>query len=45
MGGGFPITLVGTGVIGAVACSGLPHEEDHKLLIDAISEVLGVDLD
>ena len=45
IGGGFPITLVGTGIIGSVACSGLPHEEDHKLLIDAISEVLGVDLD
>lgn len=44
IGGGFPIILVGTGVIGSVACSGLPHEEDHKLLIDAISEILGVDL-
>ena len=44
IGGGFPFILVGTGVIGSVACSGLPHEEDHKLLIDAISEILGVDL-
>ena len=44
LGGGFPITVAGTGVIGAVACSGLPHEEDHRLLVDSISELLGIDL-
>lgn len=45
IGGGFPIHVTGTGIIGAVACSGLPHEDDHKLLVDSISEMLGVDLD
>lgn len=44
IGGGFPIIVAGTGVIGAVACSGLPHEEDHKLLVDSISDLLGIDL-
>lgn len=44
IGGGFPINVSGTGIIGAVACSGLPHEEDHKLLVEAISSVLGVEL-
>ena len=45
IGGGFPIALKGTGVIGAVACSGLPHEQDHQLLVDALCAVLNVDLD
>ena len=45
LGGGFPITVAGTGIIGAVACSGLPHEQDHKLLVTAISSMLGINLD
>lgn len=45
IGGGFPIALKSTGVIGAVACSGLPHEQDHQLLVDALCAVLNVDLD
>ena len=44
IGGGFPICVAGTGIIGAVACSGLPHEDDHRLIVTAISEILGVDL-
>ena len=32
------------GIIGAVACSGLPHEDDHRLIITALCEILGVDL-
>ena len=44
IGGGFPITLAGTGIVGAVACSGLPHQEDHRLLVDCISEMLDIDL-
>lgn len=31
--------------MGAVACSGLPHEMDHQLLVDAICQILGVDLE
>ncbi len=45
LGGGFPITVAGTGVVGAVACSGLPHLQDHRLLVESISEMLGVHLD
>ena len=43
IGGGFPIHVLGTGIVGAVACSGLPHEEDHRLLVDSIRAVLGLD--
>ena len=35
----------GNGVVGAVACSGLPPEMDHQLLVDAICQILGVDLE
>lgn len=42
IGGGFPIHVAGTGIIGSVACSALPHEEDHRLLVDSISEMLGI---
>jgi len=43
IGGGFPIAIRGTGIIGSLCCSGLPHEEDHRLLVDAIAQYLGVD--
>ena len=42
-GGGFPIRLAGTGVIGYVCVSGLPHEEDHALIVDALRGVLHVE--
>lgn len=45
IGGGFPIHIKGTGIIGAVACSGLAHQDDHQLLVDSISALLGVELD
>jgi uncharacterized protein (UPF0303 family) len=43
-GGAFPITLAGTGVVGAVIVSGLPQREDHALVVEALAHVLGVDL-
>ena len=45
LGGGFPIHVIGTGVIGSVACSALPHEDDHRLLLTALCSVLGVDME
>ena len=36
-GGAAPIRLAGGIVIGSVAVSGLPQEEDHKMVIDALS--------
>lgn len=35
-GGGIPICVEGTGVVGAAAVSGLPDVEDHALVADAL---------
>jgi uncharacterized protein (UPF0303 family) len=35
-GGAVPIRLIGTGVIGAVAVSGLAQEDDHRLVVEAL---------
>lgn len=35
-GGAFPITLVGTGVIGSVTVSGLAQRDDHELVVEAL---------
>ncbi len=40
--GGFPITVKGAGVIGAICVSGLTQEQDHQLALDAISLVTGI---
>jgi uncharacterized protein (UPF0303 family) len=39
-GGGFPIFVRGTGCVGAVVVSGLPQLEDHRLVTDAIREII-----
>ena len=44
IGGGFPIRLKGTGIIGAIAVSGLPHTEDHHLIVETLAELFGVEL-
>ena len=41
-GGAFPIHVSGTGVVGAVLVSGLPHLMDHDFLIESISSFLKV---
>jgi uncharacterized protein (UPF0303 family) len=38
-GGGFPIRI-GTQTVGAIGVSGLPHEEDHRLIVQALSAVI-----
>ncbi len=40
-GGGFPISLIGTGVIGAVTVSGIPQRDDHGFVVEALCKHLG----
>ncbi len=39
-GGAFPLTVVGVGVIGSVAVSGLPQLEDHALVVEVVRSLL-----
>jgi uncharacterized protein (UPF0303 family) len=39
-GGCFPVIVKGTGMVGTIAVSGLPQEEDHKLVVQAIRTFL-----
>ena len=40
-GGGFPIRVRGTGVIGSICVSGMPnHVDDHQLIINTLAEFL-----
>ncbi|QHY95683.1 hypothetical protein SSPS47_11195 [Streptomyces sp. S4.7] len=39
-GGSFPITVRGAGVVGTVTVSGLPQEEDHALVVQALERTL-----
>ena len=41
-GGAFPIRVTGTGVIGAVIVSGLPHLADHDFLVESLSRFLKI---
>ncbi|WSQ09492.1 heme-degrading domain-containing protein [Streptomyces sp. NBC_01231] len=44
-GGSFPITVEGVGVIGAVTVSGLPQLQDHRFVVAALEQYLGLDRD
>jgi uncharacterized protein (UPF0303 family) len=39
-GGCFPVIVKGTGMVGTVTVSGLPQEEDHQLVVQAIRKFL-----
>lgn len=42
-GGSFPIVVRGVGCIGTVTVSGLPQREDHKMVVEALAQFLGID--
>lgn len=37
-GGGFPLNIRGVGAVGVIAVSGLPHLDDHQVIVDALTE-------
>ena len=39
-GGCFPIIIRDTGIVGTITVSGLPQEEDHKLVVQALRDYL-----
>ena len=41
-GGGFPIVLKGTGLVGTVVSSGLDQRTDHAMVVQALTTTLGV---
>lgn len=43
-GGGFPIVVNGTGLIGTIIASGLHQRVDHAMVVDAMAAELGVDV-
>jgi uncharacterized protein (UPF0303 family) len=43
-GGCFPIRVTGAGMVGTITVSGLPQRDDHKLVIDVLSDFLRVPL-
>lgn len=42
-GGGFPIRVEGSGVVGVIAVSGRPQRQDHELVVAALCDHLGLD--
>ena len=43
-GGGFPIRLRGSGVVGFIGVSGLPQRDDHGVIVEVLADLLGEDI-
>ncbi|MDO6384884.1 MULTISPECIES: heme-degrading domain-containing protein [Uliginosibacterium] len=43
-GGGFPVRVRGTGVVGFIGVSGLAQRDDHGLIVEVLAGMLGVAL-
>jgi uncharacterized protein (UPF0303 family) len=43
-GGGFPVRLRGSGCVGSIVVSGLPHRDDHGIIVEVLAELLGHDI-
>lgn len=43
-GGGFPIRLRGSGVVGSITVSGLPQRDDHGVIVEVLAAMLGQDI-
>ncbi|MGI4827228.1 MAG: heme-binding protein, partial [Janthinobacterium lividum] len=43
-GGGFPILLTGTGLVGTIIASGLPQRDDHIFVITALAQLTGIEV-
>ncbi|TVQ40487.1 MAG: heme-degrading domain-containing protein [Spirochaetaceae bacterium] len=39
-GGSFPVRIQNTGVVGTITVSGLPHEQDHALVVESVRRFL-----
>lgn len=39
-GGAFPLRVRGRGVVGSITVSGLPHEEDHAMVVEVLARFL-----
>ena len=40
-GGGFPLIVRGIGQVGVIAVSGLPHLDDHQVIVETLTEWFG----
>ena len=42
-GGGFPIVLRDTGLVGCIVVSGLPQRDDHNMVVSALANLLDIE--